>query len=354
MRRIVQSLIFSIATSNIAYAAPAISNKLNYKAKKQSSFRKVVSNFNFNYFAQYTGRSLSDNYDSGATYNRFDGGTSEDGKKYDATGSTQVYQSFKLGYKLPNNMIVSYGITYQDNMTDDVEYTQLGGSKAQRNNGRSMNNHRAALWMPSILSNNKGSLSLSLFIEEPTYKSTNTINETAMGGPSFDKVVATNSTEVDMEYKGGVGFQPTISIYSKVPGLYHGISASYERYVYPEYTKTVKKHPFWCERKSDCSGIDKDTYEYKAQGAKANFGGYLNYSLNDRVTLKSSVEFDYDQVGDQVGSLSDWGNNMDNIGNLGASYSASRLLTLEGGVNFSLEEASIDKSAIFGSLNLSI
>ncbi len=73
MRRIVQSLIFSIATSNIAYAAEAVSNKLNYNAKEQTMTQKVLSKFSFNYFAKYTGRSLSDIYQDGATYNRFDG-----------------------------------------------------------------------------------------------------------------------------------------------------------------------------------------------------------------------------------------------------------------------------------------
>jgi hypothetical protein len=45
---------------------------------------------------------------------------------------------------------------------------------------------------------------------------------------------------------------------------------------------------------------------------------------------------------------------MDNVGNLSASYRVMRQVTVESGVNFSLEEASIDKTSIFGSVNISL
>jgi hypothetical protein len=321
---------------------------------KTSTLKKVLSNFSFNYFAQYTGPSLDSRYKQGTTYNRFDGGTSQEGKRYDATGSTSLYQSFKLGYKLPKDLIISYGVTFQRNVTDDAEYSQTSGTKAFRDNGTSYNNHRVSLWIPSVLSGNRASLSLSLFYELPTETSTNTINETALGGANFDEVVASNETEVDMEYQYGIGIQPTLSIYSNVKGLFHGLTASYERYIFPEYVKEYEKNPFWCERSNNCNGVKKDQYTYQAQGTKFSLGAYANYALTDKLTLKSSVEFDWDQVGDQVGSLNDWGNNMDNIGNTSLAYRLNNKIAFEAGLNFSLEEAGLDKTALVGAFSLSL
>lgn len=343
-------LIFMISMN----ALSSINVSLLSLSEEPNPIRKVISNFSLNYFAQYTGPSLGSGYKEGSTYNRFDGGTSQDGKKYDSTGSTQLYQSFKVGYKLPKNMVVSYGVTFQRNLTDDVEYSQTNGTKSTRSNGTSYNNHRASLWIPSVLTGKFASLSLNLYYELPTEKSTNTINESARGGFEFQEIVARNETEVDMEYQYGVGIQPTLAIFSSVRGLFHGLTASYERYVFPDYVKEYDKFPFWCERNNNCTGVDKISYTYQAQGAKASLGGYVNYQLTDKLTLKSNVEFDWDQLGDQVGTLNDWGNNMDNVGNLSVAYRVMNQMTLESGINFSIEEASIDKTSIFGSINISL
>lgn len=331
MKRIVKMLVISTLTSNIAIAQ-TLNNEITYKAKKKSAVEKVLSQFSFNYFTQYSGPSLSDSYSGGATYNRFDGGTSDDGKRYDTTGSTQLYQSFTLGYKLPKNMLISYGVTYQDNLNKDVEFQSAYGDTYTRDNGRSFNNHRIALWMPSIVTGSKASLSSSLFYEIPT---------------------TDGAKDTDMKY--GVGIQPTLAIFSNIRGLQHGLTASFEKYVYPDNEFTTSTMPSWCSEPGyTCDGVLPNINTTKRQGTKVNLGGYLNYSISDKVILKSSVEFDYDQTGDDVGSLKTFGNNMDNIGNLGASYSVRRGVTVSGGVNFSLEEASAKKSALFGSLNLSI
>jgi len=76
--------------------------------------------------------------------------------------------------------------------------------------------------------------------------------------------------------------------------------------------------------------------------------------INDLITFKSSVQFDWNQVGDQVGTLNEFGNNLDNIGNLGLSFSLNKNMTFASGVNFSLEEASLNRTAIISSLNITI
>lgn len=341
MKHILKTILISAITVNSAYAQ--LKSTINFN--KESIAIKNTTDFMFNYYAQYTGPSLGGNYQSGATYNRFDGGTGLDGKRYDTTGSQQIYQSFKVGYKLPKNLLISYSVTYQDNLKKGIEYNN---GQNQRDYGRSFNNHRISLWIPTIISGSKASLSASVFYERPTYKVTNDITESDYSDNS------TQTTVVDSEYQYGLGFQPTLSIYSNIPGLYHGLTASIERYVFPENTVVVEKDQYWCARNNNCAGIAKNKYQFNNQGLKANIGGYLNYMINDLVTFKSSIQFDWDQVGDQVGTFNEFGNNMDNIGNLGLSFSLTPNITFASGVNFSLEEAGLDKTAIQTSLNITI
>jgi hypothetical protein len=298
--------------------------------EKPSLLKETISKFVFNYYVQYIGPSLSDRYQEGATYNRFNGGTDTNGERLDATGSTQVFQSFKLGYKLPKNLILSYGLTYQDNLNEDVSYRFNGGGQGVRPYGRSFNNHRVSLWIPGVYSNNSASLSINTFVERPTTE---------------------GSINSDMRY--GLGIQPTLTIYSKVPGLFHGINASVQRDYYKE-NETSAVHPDWCKQPGfTCNGVDK------IPGAKrttlfATVGGYLQYMVADKTTLKSSIEFDWSQAGDDVKSTERFGNNLDDVGSLSVAYRIMRQVAVEAGVNFALEDASVDKTSIFGSLDITL
>ena len=326
----------------------------NLSKKLSDKLLNNLKDFSFNFFTLYTGRSLRNKYQNGATYNRFDGGrNSFDGSRLDTTGSTQLYQSFRLSYKLPKNMNISYGITYQDNLTKDVKFNNDSGS---RNNGRSFNNHRISLWIPSILNMSWGAVSTSIFYERPTTKVNRSFGDEVAYHPTRDEIVATQKTEFDAEFKYGVGIQPTLMIYSSVPGLFHGLTASYEKYIYPEYSPVFTKSPFWCQRNNNCSGIKNVEFQDTGlQGTRASLGAYANYILRDKLTLKSSLDFDWDQVGDeQVGTLSQWGNNMDDIGNLSLAYQLAKNMMVEGGLTFSLQDSSADKTALFASLNLNL
>lgn len=335
VNRLSKMIVFSILTSNIAYAqVNTTTSDVN-----QSSIQKVLSNFSFNYFAKYTGPSLSPDYQEGATYNRFDGGRNLKGQRQDTTGSKQTYQSFKLSYKLPKNMSISYGLTYQDNTQENIKFKWPDGAEGTREYGRSFNDHRISLFVPSIISGTKANLSSTFFYQLPTTQ---------------------GSKDSELNYT--LGIQPTLSIYSNIRGLFHGLTASVEKgfydkgYSYDE--EVVQSYTFQAENLDGSTSTYNGSYTYmqpyRHQGVKANIGAYVNYMLTDKTTLKSSVEFDWDQVGDQVGTTNEWGNNMDNIGNLGASYRILSNITIEGGVNFSLEEPAIDKTAIFTSLDITI
>lgn len=336
MRYIAKTLAVSLFTSNIAYASSNLDSSSKYELKLKKITKKVLNNLTANFYMKYTGASLSSDYADGATYNRFGGGRSLQGQRRDTTGSQEIFQAYSIGYKLPKNMILSYGLTFQDNLTDNVEFKGDYGQTLKRNNGRTFNNQRLSLFIPGVLNSSKSSLSTSLFYERPTN--------------DFSK-------DAGMEY--GLGIQPTLAIYSNTPGLYHGLTASYERYFYPDYefyeyyTPVNPDGSAWV--KSDGSPMRiRNNFATKRQGMLGNVGGYLNYVLTDKITFKSSVQFDYDQQGNQVGSLTEYGNNLDNIGNLGLGIFAAKGVYLESGVTFSLEEVGLDKTAIFGALNLRI
>ncbi len=322
------AVLFSLSLS--ANVNISLLNSTVEKDESFSTLKKVASNFSFNYFVQYVGRSLSNKYQDGATYNRFDGGTTDNGERLDATGSTQVFQSFKLGYRLPRNMVLSYGLTYQDNLNENINFKFNGGGQGQRQYGRSFNNHRVSLWIPSVYTNNSISLSFNTFVERPTTE---------------------GSQNAEMQY--GLGIQPSLTIFSSVPGLFHGIRASVQRDYYNK-NETSAFHPDWCKEPGfTCEGVDKIP-GIKRTTLFAAIGGYLNYMITDNTTLKSSIEFDWSQTGDDVNSLDRFSNNLDDVASLSVAYNIMKQITVESGVNFAVENVSIDKTAIFGSLNISI
>jgi hypothetical protein len=347
--KVSRMMAFSLLTSNIAYAQMNINAKTTKSEKSliETTAKKVLSKFSFNYFAKYTGPSLSSDYQEGATYNRFDGGRDFKGQRRDTVGSKQTYQSFTLSYRLPKNMSLSYGITYQDNVQEDIKYKDSFGQENTRNYGRTFNDHRVSLFVPSIITGSKASLSSSFFYQLPTTQV---------------------SKDRQMDY--ALGIQPVLAINSNVRGLFHGLTASIEKNFYKRgysYTDTTTTTKTYIKRNPDGSpwvnpdGSPMEVTETNTrinpvnnQGVLANIGGYINYMLTDKVTLKSSIEFDYNQVGEQVGTFNELGNNMDNIGNVGASYRLLSNMTLEAGVNFAIEDPSIEKTAVFTSLDIRI
>jgi hypothetical protein len=335
MKKLVHLSLIAFATSNLAYASTAISNELVINKKETSLLSKVQETMTFNYFALYTGPSLAGGQ-SGASFNRFAGGRNDQGQLYDPTSAAQLFQTVRLGFKLPRNMVLSYGISFQENLTEGIEYKGLDGNTYTRDTKRSFNNDRVSLWVPGIYNGTKAALNTSLFLELPTTEA---------------------SQENKMRY--GIGIQPVLAIYSKIPGLFHGITASYERYVYDDYqffgTYTPRNPDGSAWVNADGSPmVLRNMNPTRRQGMMGSVGGYVNYILTDNTTLKSSVNFDYDQRGNQVGSLTEYGNNLENIGNLGMSYRVTKGVFVEGGLTFSLERTDAEHASVFGALNIII
>ena len=294
---------------------------------RKAPFRKYTENFYFNYFVQYLGRSLSDNYQSGATYNRFNTGQDYKGDANDATGSYQMFHAITLGYNLAKDYKISYGYTFQDNLNKDIEYEFIdfdGTTKTGvRNKGVSDNNKRVNLFVSNIVNNNYFSFHSNYFYE-------------------FASTVG--SQDIDTEY--GLGIEPVLSINTGIAGFYTGLTGLFQR----NYYKNQQINTF--------VGTDGNTYNYdypiRYQTLLAEVSAYANYSLTDYVMFKSSIRFDWNQLGDQVESTAEFNKNLDDVGRVGFDFLVDYGVTAGTFIEFGLEEASLDKTAIGAALTISL
>ncbi|MFT6633605.1 MAG: hypothetical protein ACJAS4_003576 [Bacteriovoracaceae bacterium] len=298
---------------------------LNQNILAQTSL-KAIKNLkakaSFSYGIQYLGPSLSDSYQDGATYNRFNSGQDWQGVDTDSTGSVQLYHSFSLGYQVQKNIKLSYSATFQEDLEKDITYNNYNkdGSvwgTGSRKQGVSHNNHRVNAMVTNMYGNQYFFLMSNFYYELPTTKA---------------------SKDSEMTY--GLGIQPVIGIYSKVTGLYHGIKASLERDYYKRQEYTY-----------NCGGYTCSTSN---QTLRASVTGYIGYNVSDKVNWNAELTYDWDQDGDQVDNHIIYNNNMDNILEVGPNYRVNNNLTIGGRFQQAINRPSIEKSAILGKLNLSI
>lgn len=296
---------------------------ISAQAPQKPTFRKYTEKLNFNYFAQYLGPSLSSDYQSGATYNRFKTGQDYKGDALDSTASHQMFHSITLGYQLAKDYNLSFGYTFQDDLNSDIKYQQKNedGSYTEltRFKGVSDNNKRANLFISNIYSNKYFTINANHFFE----------------------FASTFSSEGnDMDY--GLGFQPSININTGVRGFYTGFTSSIQRNYF-------RKQEFF----QKC-GDTNCRYPTRYQTLLAEVGAFANYSLNDYVLLRSSIAFDWDQRGDQVESFSSFNKNMDDVGRVGVDVNIDYGVTAGTFLEFALEDASIDRTAIGATLNVNL
>lgn len=315
------ALISSILISTTGLAQ--MSNTLEYNTDKLlNSLKKATENFTFNYYVKYLGPSLGSGHKSGETFDRFNSGQNYTGGNIDPNGSYEVYQSFRLGYRFKNNAILSYGVTFQEDLYNaEAKTYDPKGNRLMNNTykkGYSDNNHRISYWMP-LYSNSTFFISASTYYEIPTTKS---------------------SQESDMKY--GVGIQPTLGFFNNNPSIMMGVNFSFERDFYKRNQQDIY-----------FSDGSKSDYPQKYQVARVLASPYFNYILNDKVLLKSALIFDWDQQGNQA-DTTDFNKNMVDIANLGISYSFSTKLKGEFFVEAAIEEMSLNRTATGLALTLSI
>ena len=318
-------LIFILSSS--AFAQQVMWTTINHTPERRStlseSLQKLKGDFTFNYFAKYLGSSLSPDMQEGSTFNRFKTGQNRDGFDQDFRGAHQTFQSFSLGYNLTKDVNLNFTHTFQYDENNGVEYEYVSWDKKKytgtRVGGTSFNNQRLNLNVRNIINNEVLYLNTNFHYEHPT----------------------TEISEAN-EMMYGVGFLATIGFYNGTPGLSYGLRAMAERDVYPddEYYSTP-----WCAENSDiCNSTQMQT-------TRIGLGTWLGYMINDDYSLSASVDFDWDQDGDQVGST-DFNPNMDDIASMSLNYRLNSNISIAGGVEASVTVPAIDRTAVFGTLNL--
>lgn len=292
-----------------------LEQNLNYSTKNTNITSKLKEKFRFSYYLKYLGPSLSDTYQSGATYHRSSTGQDWKGDALDATNSTQLYHSLTFGYQASRNVKISYGYTFQDKLNKDINYRSknLDGSYStyKRTKGVSDNNKRLNAFVTNLHSSNFGFLIANFFYEFPSTK-------TSLGN--------------EMNY--GIGFQPTYIIYTNTPGLFTGISASFQRNYY-------KNQQF-----DTMCGEVKCKYPTRYRTAKVSLSPYMNYMINDKITVKSKLDFDWDKQGDQVKNLHEFNKNMDDIATIGLQYNFDRSMYIGTYIDMGLENFNMGKTAL--------
>ena len=280
----------------------------------------VSAKAELSYGVTYLGPSLADDYQSGATYNRYNTGQDFKGDNTDYKSSNQVYQSFSLGYRLSNNYKLSYGFTFQNDLNKGIEYDVYNADGStfatnERTQGYSANNQRLNLLMTNMYGNKYGFLMANLYYERATTEV---------------------SKSQDMNY--AIGFQPTIGLYTGITSLIQSLSASFARTYYKN-----QEFDFSC-------GTATCHTAYRTFEVSLSYRA--SYYFSDKLKLNTAVIFDWDKKGNQVNNSSEFNHNMDNIVELGPSYQYDRQLSFGGKLQAALTDPRIDKTALILNFNI--
>lgn len=291
---------------------------------QQPAMKRIGNDLSFSYYAQFLGPSLGGDYQSGATYNRFNTGQDYKGDPLDATGSYQIFHALTIGYQLSTNTKLYYGYTFQDDINEGIKYRtkNFDGSYSEweRGKGPSDNNKRMGVTFFNVINNDYVGLSLNTFYEFPS---------------------TLGSVNSDMSY--GLGIAPTLSIKSNIAGLSYGISGEIQRNFYEDQE--------YYTRFSDGT---RNNIPTRHQTLLINISPYLNYIISDLVTFRTALQFDWDQRGDQVNTFEDYNKNLDDIAKIGLGFNMGSGISTGIYLDIAIEDPSIEKTALGASVNFNV
>ncbi len=325
-KKILHTLFFNIILSSLALANTNdifINQEISKGSiKTQDIKRKILKNIRASYGLKVLGPSLAGTHQDGATYNRYNSGQDWKNDDLDATSSQQIYHAFSLGYQVTPDVQVYYSKTFQDDYNDNIQYETYNADGSiykinERETGISHNNERINAFITNIYSNQYFFVMANIYYEIPTSEL---------------------SKQADMQY--GIGIQPTIGIFSSVYGLYHGLRFSLARDYYKRQEYEYKCGGFTCNQ--------------KYQTSRQSISAYIGYNITDKLNLNMELSFDWDQKGDQAQALNEFNKNMDDIIEIGPNYSLTNNIYLGARVQYALTNAEAEKSALIGTMNLSL
>ena len=264
-------------------------NKADKKTLSDSTrkfFKDLGNDLSFNYSAQFSGPSLSPDYQGGAGYNRFKSGRDAFNiRELDPTGSYQVFHALTIGYQLNSKVKLYYGFTFQDDINGNIRFQRnnVDGSTQEftRSVGVSANDKRLGATFFSIINNDYINFSLSTFYE-----------------------FASTATSRSNNKHFGLGLSPVLSFKPENKKLNYGFFTEFIRSFYSQNEFRV------CDL----------CFVTRVQTVLINITPYLTYKLGEISTFKSSLNFDWDQRGNQTDNLKEFNNNLDNTLRVGIDY----------------------------------
>jgi len=311
-------LIFIIFIPGLVFGKPTT---VSPGQESKVLLKSIASKTTLSYSVRYLGPSLSPDRKKGETYNRFNTGQDFNNNDQDGAASSQINQAFNIGYKIHRDVALSYSISFQDTLYDDIEYksTNWDGSISTGNTRkaeRSYNNNRINAYVTNIYSNNY------LFLMS-----------------NFHYEVPTTGYSKDSELNYGLGMAPLLGIFSKVSGVSHGLKGYIERDYYKRQDYTY-----------NCGGY---TCTQRYQTLRVGVGAYFGYQYNDKLSYNTELKMDWDQDGDQV-KTSSYGKNLDDVLEVGPNYQLHKNLSISGRFQYAVSKPSLANTALSLGLRLSL
>ncbi len=275
------SFIFLIMTHSLLANSVFSSEFKSQNKTFLSKLKQASKNISVGYFMSLNGPTLGGRA-SNETYNRFNSGFDINGNENDPTAPLGMFHSLSLSYKFKNGVSIGSGYVFDTKLNKDTTYTykNFRGETVRAKSSTEVGRYNARInfFIPSIYNSRRFSVSSAANIELPTTQ---------------------NAKFNEMKY--GLILAPTVVVKTKNPKVYTGVNFNLQRNFYQE---------------NERNGI-------KLQTLLLSTGPFFNYSLAEKWTLKTSMNFDWDQRGDEVGS-SKLNKNMDDIVEAGIKYKFNR------------------------------
>lgn len=328
--------IFLFTICNFTYASDII-NEINYSKNDNelTIIENLKNNFSIQYFVNFSGPTLA-NLDGDYTYSRFQSGKTWDGKfDLDSKMNLNYFNSISLSYQASGDISVFYSYAFDNVITKNVTYKskiskcQFDVKKNEclkdkdgfylldkgyfevtnkRNELQSFYNQRVGVFISNISDNKSFGISSGLTLELPTTEGAKN------DGLNYALIL-------------------TPSIYFKNISMPHSLGITTE-FAFNSYQQNIIK------------GTDGANAR-KMRTAQITISPYYNFQLTKNLKLNSSLIFDWDQSGNQLGSFN---SNMDDVYRVGLGNTFSDQISANLYIEGALEKASASRSFIGANL----
>jgi hypothetical protein len=302
-----------------------LNNTINYTPEKKDTWTKIKEKTRVGYFLNLSGPTLGGKSNS-QTFSRFNSGKDEYGFDRDANDNLSYFHSLSLSYQALDNMSVGYSKAFVKNLTEGATYNwkskNIDGSYSENESevgtGEFQLNDRINFFFSNIVQGKNYNIGLGLSYE-----------------------FASNEISRENGMQFGLVLSPSINFNTSVPGLYYGVVTKLQRDFYDQNKKVSKS----------CENCTPTVTEYRT--VTTSIGPYISYFLDDKWSLRGSMDFDWDQSGDQTGTT-EFGENMNDIMQAGVGYRINSKINTSGYLESVVGNTRMDNTKVGLTLGISI